>query len=216
MQRYLIPILLVILALASESLAGCSSTSRSHVIPTKAEELSLDYHDDFMSQEDLACTFSRDVVEFYKEYGLKEEAKKLESARYVCIEPLRGSLVPYGEIEHLVKVYKTEVLTKEAFNEWDEPSGEWFLSWARRPIRYESILVDRIGDETKAWRTNKCEFVIVFHKGKVLEAIAVRFSYATFLGDVVCGKDIVRLKDKRLIEWSMELAHKAESFIPKR
>ena len=223
MQRYQILILLTIFVLNSGLLVGCGSLANSDIIPSQAEELSLDYQDDFMLEEGLVCTYSYDIVKGYHEWGMKEAAEKFKSARHVRIEPLRKSSAPYEEIEHVVKLYKTERLAKEAFNEWSEPiwglkfiGGDWY-SLTREPIRhrYESIQVCRIGDENKAWRTIECEFIIVFRKGRALEALAVNFRDTKFLEHILCCESLdVPLEDERLIEWSVEIAQKAESCIP--
>jgi len=221
--------LLLILVIALGLLSGCRSTATANA----AKELSLASQEGFVAGEQLACTFTQDEVESYKAMGLKEAAAELESGYHVRLQPLRMSGAAYDELEHVVEIYRTEKLAKKAFDEWNEPIwglryvGGMFV-FGLEPIRhgYEAIEVPSIGDETKAWRTKSCEIVIVFRKGRVMEAVAVSFSSQSQWEDLLFGERALRLyryagqeaylsekQGKTLVEWSVWVAEIAAGHI---
>ena len=216
-----IPILTAILLLVSVPLMGCG-TQPSYT----AEALSLDYQKEYMRANQLVLTLDKDIVKEYEQLGLKEAAGRVTSGRHVFIAPLRTSSVPYTEIEQVVNVFKTNNLAKQAFDEWNEPiwglrsiGADWVLSLAIEPRRhpYESVEIEKIGEEAKAWRTNQGEFIVIFRKGTVLEAVAVKFDAITFQKEYIVAisvngrEEYLPVRDARLIRWSMDVVRQASS-----
>jgi predicted small secreted protein len=190
LKQYLISIL-AILVLVSGLVAGCATSSGDSTAKKLSfatiwglnRPISAGEVDDIIEYNgNLHLSHEEDIVEHYTNMDLKKSAAELSSGYSVHLETLRKSTLPFDEIEHIVKVYKTEDLAKKGFSDWSVPGTEYIRQFF--PCR--TLSLPKIGDESKAWISGNDEwdankFLIVFRKGKVLEAIAVDFTQFGFL-----------------------------------